>query len=336
MALEKLETHINWRAKDVLDPATWTLTLTSADQRELHDALNHAKSKSRDLVGIGREGFPLPSLGPKLSDIASDLIDGRGFIRISKLDVERYDPDDLTLIFWGISIHIGDPWPQNRRGQVMVDITRTDAKPGDHERRSYEMGGIAMEYHTDGSDLVALFCLSGGKSGGTSCVANGVAIYNKLVETRPDLVEVLRGDFPIDFRGDQPSGGRPYYLLPVFSERKGRLFCRLLASYIRSSQRHPDAPRLTPLQNEALDAVAALASQPEYNVYMDLRPGDIQFINNYHVLHGRTAYEDDLDAGVRRHLKRLWLSTPLLKSRPPGFRRMAVAHWEERRTTVRA
>jgi alpha-ketoglutarate-dependent taurine dioxygenase len=30
---------------------------------------------------------------------------------------------------------------------------------------------------------------------------------------------------------------------------------------------------------------------------MDFQPGDMQFINNYHVLHGRTAYEDDRAAG---------------------------------------
>ena len=45
---------------------------------------------------------------------------------------------------------------------------------------------------------------------------------------------------------------------------------------------------------------------------MELLPGDMQFINNYHVLHGRTAYEDDRGAGQIRHLKRLWLETTVL------------------------
>ena len=72
---------------------------------------------------------------------------------------------------------------------------------------------------------------------------------------------------------------------------------------------------------EALDTVSAMARDPRHNVYMDLEPGEMQFINNYHVLHGRTSYEDDAATGHKRHLKRLWLATNYLKDRPAHFRR---------------
>ena len=55
-----------------------------------------------------------------------------------------------------------------------------------------------------------------------------------------------------------------------------------------------------------------MAEDPEHHVTMELLPGDMQFINNYHVLHGRTAYTDDRAAGQVRHLKRLWLETAKL------------------------
>ena len=67
---------------------------------------------------------------------------------------------------------------------------------------------------------------------------------------------------------------------------------------------------------------------------MDLLPGDMQFINNYHVLHGRTAYEDDRRAGRVRHLKRLWLETTVLTSRPPYFANHRT-HWSAKRTASR-
>jgi len=70
-----------------------------------------------------------------------------------------------------------------------------------------------------------------------------------------------------------------------------------------------------------------MARDPRYNVYMDLGPGDMQFINNYHVLHGRTSYEDDVEHGYKRHLKRLWLATRYLKDRPDRFRRRVQNHW---------
>ena len=46
-----------------------------------------------------------------------------------------------------------------------------------------------------------------------------------------------------------------------------------------------------------MNRVDAMCADPTYHVSMTMRPGDMQFVNNYHVLHARTAYEDDRDAG---------------------------------------
>jgi hypothetical protein len=161
-----------------------------------------------------------------------------------------------------------------------------------------------------------------------------VVIHNRLVRDRPDLAAALYDQFPYDFRGEQAEGGSPYYLVPVFTEWEGRLFVRCIPPYIWASQRHPDAPRLTELQQEALHAVVAMADDPANHVLMELRPGDIQFINNYHVMHGRTAYDDDASTGRIRHLKRLWLETTVLTSRPPYFANHRT-HWNAKRTVSR-
>ena len=103
--------------------------------------------------------------------------------------------------------------------------------------------------------------------------------------------------------------------------------------YILASQRHPEAPRLSPTAREAIAAASALANDPDFNVYMDLQPGEMQFINNYHVLHGRTAYEDDVAHGYKRHLKRLWLATYALTDRPAAFAaRGRRNRWRARRS----
>jgi alpha-ketoglutarate-dependent taurine dioxygenase len=85
----------------------------------------------------------------------------------------------------------------------------------------------------------------------------------------------------------------------------------------------------------ALARLVELADDPENHVTMELRPGDMQFINNYHVLHGRTAYEDDRAAGRVRHLKRLWLETDVLEDRPPYFANNVASHWNARRSASR-
>jgi len=322
-----LETHVDWTRDDVADESKWTLELTDADKRELDHALCVAKAHSADLLDIGLEHFPLDGLAKKLKDVERELIDGRGFVRIRTLDAKRYSDDDLTMLYWGIGIHLGDPWPQNHYGHVMGDVTDQGKARNDPTVRGNEIGLVALDYHTDGSDLVGLMCLRKAKSGGLSCVANIVAIYNELVKTRPDLAAALYDALPFDARGEQAPGGKPYYNVPVFTEHKNRLFVRFIPQYVLASQRHPEAPRLSETAREALETVSEMARDPRYNVYMDLAPGEMQFINNYHVLHGRQEYEDDVPNGYKRHLKRLWLATRYLKDRPDIFRRKVQSHW---------
>ncbi len=161
----------------------------------------------------------------------------------------------------------------------------------------------------------------------------------RSVRTRPDLAAVLYEPLPYDFRGEQRAGGQPFYAVPAFTRHDGptgdRLFVRYIRPFIEASQRHPDAPRLTALQIEAMDAYDALINDHDNQVEMALRPGDIQFVNNYHVLHGRRRYVDDTDAGRVRWLKRLWLATDILgpEDRPARFQRAgAMGHWGSRRT----
>jgi len=330
-----LETHIDWRSCDVADSEKWTVVLSESDQRELDHALKTAKTVSDNLLDIGREAFPLDGLVPKLAQVERELIDGRGFVRISALDAKRYSDDDLTMLYWGIGTHLGDPWPQNKYGHVMGDVTDQGKAFDDPTLRGNEIGLVGLDYHTDGSDLVGLMCLRMAKSGGLSCVANVVAIYNELVGRRPDLVAALYDKVPWDYRGEQPEGGAKFYMRSVFTEHDGRLFNFFVPQYIKASQKHPEAPRLSPLVVEAIDTVCTMARQPQFNVYMELPPGSMQFINNYHVLHGRTAYEDDVANGYKRHLKRLWLATRHLKSRPAAFVNGSQSHWARNKTVSR-
>ena len=326
-----LEPHIDWRATDVSDPSRWTVRLDDNDHRELNEALIHAKSVSHDLPEVDRDAFPLPTLSAKLAEIERELIDGRGFILISRLPAERYYDDDLTLLYWGIGLHLGDPWPQNKAGLLMADVTDQGRRRSDPTSRGNEMGLVGMNYHSDGSDLVGLLCLRKAKHGGLSCVANAVAIYNELVRTRPDAVDTLSEPLPWDLLGRQPADRPGFYMRPVFTNYNDRLFVHFVRRYIETSQRHPGAPRLSPAALEALDIVSGMAQNPDFNVYMDFEPGDMQFINNYHVLHGRTPYEDDVPNGYKRHLKRLWLAAHGLEKRPPR----AKGYWGKERYVSR-
>ena len=335
MQPEPLELHAEWRHQDVDDSSLWIEKLSAPEVEELDAALRHARAKSDDLLDIGKEDFPLPTLGARLRRVEAELIDGRGFVLLRGIPRRRYDNDEMCLLYWGIGMHLGKPWPQNKRGHVLGDVTDQGKRPDDPTSRGNEIGGIAFPYHSDGSDLVGLMCLRAAKEGGTSTVCNAVAIHNHLARTRPDLVAELYKPQPYDFHGEEKPGAAPYYWLPVFTHWNRRLFVRCIPAYIFASQRHADAPRLTATAIRALQRLAELANDPATHVRMELRPGDMQFINNYHVLHGRTAYEDDRAAGRVRHLKRLWLETDAFENRPPYFASNAGSHWNERRSASR-
>ncbi len=331
--LRELEPAAEWRAADVADPETWTVRLTPDDHAELDSALAVATAKSRDPLQLGRDDFPLGALAAKLEEVVGVLLDGRGFARIAALDVDRYGDDDLTLLYWGIGLHLGSPWAQNKHGHVLGDVTDQGKAVDDPTVRGNELGGIALDYHTDGADLVGLLCLRTARRGGLSCVATAVAVHNTMVRQCPELAAALYEPMPYDARGEQGQGQRAYYSVPAFTEHANRLFVRFIPQYILASQRHPDAPRLSETARRAIATMSELANDPDFNVYMDLQPGEMQFINNYHVLHGRTAYEDDVAAGYKRHLKRLWLATYALGDRPAHFAAPARrSHWEARRS----
>ena len=78
-----------------------------------------------------------------------------------------------------------------------------------------------------------------------------------------------------------------------------------MTAYIRRAAEY-DSP-LTACAQEALAEVQRLAKSPGFHLDMDFAEGDIQFLNNRVIFHGRTDYRDEPDWSKRRHLMRLWL-----------------------------
>jgi hypothetical protein len=315
-----LEERCEWRADEVGE--RYVFHLTDDHLAELDAALAHAESRVDDVLDISRELFPLPTLGPELARITDDLVNGLGMVLIRGVPVERYGKDRASAVYWGVGMHLGHPWPQNAKGHLLGDVTDQGRALDDPTARGNELGGIPLPFHSDGSDLVGLFCLDAGAGGGDSLVANAVTIHNDLVRDDPDLAAELYEPYPYDLRGEHAPGSRSWYTMPVFTRRGDRLFVRYIRPYIESSRRHPDAPRPSERARAALDRVDALCADPQYRVAMGMRAGDMQFVNNYHVLHARDGYRDDRPAGKVRHLKRLWLETDVLTDddKPERFR----------------
>jgi hypothetical protein len=195
---------------------------------------------------------------------------------------------------------------QNRYGHVLghvKDIGESYGTTG----RSYNTSA-EVRFHSDACDYVGLLCLHPAKRGGTSRVASSVTLYNKMLERRPDLVEVLTKDFYRSHNGEMTPGTSPWYKQPIFCFTDGYFSAIGAGSTIEKVQRIPGVPALTAEQTEAIQVYRNTVA--EFAADIEFKTGDIQFLCNQVTLHSRRGFEDWPEPHRRRHLLRLWLRDP--------------------------
>jgi len=285
--------------------------------KEIEAALHHVK-RIGARIPFAANAFPLPHFAAQLDRLLDEIENGRGFVLVRGIPRERYSDADCELIYWGIGAHLGTPVSQNARGHLLGHVRDEGRIQADPNARAYQTNE-RMDFHTDmlPVDVLGLFCQRTAKSGGASKLVSALTIHNVLREERPDLLEALYGTFHVDWRGEEPAGEAPWFSLPMFSERGGRVTTRINSlPYYESAARHGAQYGPTPVQRKALQAVQEIANRPELMLSMDFREGDIQLINNHILLHAREAYEDYPEPGRERHLLRMWIAVSDERRRP--------------------
>jgi hypothetical protein len=306
-----------WLGPEIQREGSWIHHLDAAALAELDAALAYAGRIGAD-IPFGPEAFPLPRLAPRLDRILDEVEDGRGLALLRGIPRGRYSDEECARLYWGIGVHLGNPVSQNARGHRLGHVRDEGRIISDPNARAYQTNQ-RMDFHTDllPVDVLGLFCLRAAKSGGASKVVSALTVHNVLRAERPDLLEALYGAFHLDWRGEEPEGERPWYRLPLFSVRDGKVTTRICSRpYFESAARFGSEYGPTAVQLEALDAVQEIANRPELMLTMDFREGDIQLINNHITLHAREAYVDHGEPGRERHLLRMWIAVSDARRRP--------------------
>jgi len=300
--------------------AEWTYRLTEAELDEIDAAVAAVRARGLDLAAITRDDFPLPRLGPVLDRLRREVVAGRGFVLLRGMRVVSRALEETATAYWGVGAYFGHARSQNAKGHLLGHVY--DLGQGlsatNPNLRSYATNE-GQKFHIDRCDVVALLCLRRAKSGGLSTIVSSMAVHNEMARRRPDLLDRLYRPLPVDRRGEVPEGKAPFYEAPVFNEHAGNVSVLYSRLHIGSSQRFPEARRLTSEDVAALDMIGELANDPELRLDMDFQPGDIQFLHNHTILHSRSAYEDWPEIERRRHLLRLWLCPPDARPLPPVF-----------------
>jgi hypothetical protein len=313
-----------WTGADYQNSTEWLWHLSPEDLAEFDAALRHQRGTGKPMLETDREDFPLPTLSTRLQEVVAELENGRGFILIRGLDLDRYTEDEARAIYWGIGRHMGFATGQSSNGDLLASV-RDEGRVRDADLesrqtvRSYQ-ARVGLEYHSDASDIVGLMCIRPAKVGGVSTISSSTTVFNVMLAERPDLVAAMFEPFPVHWKGEGPANGQPYYITPVFSYFDGKLSCRYNGFMFRMTQETlPNAPRLSAKQLEAMEYIDAVASREGIYLDMSFQRGDIQFLNNYTILHARGDYEDFPDPDLRRHLIRQWVTLYSGRKLAPGF-----------------
>lgn len=316
-----------WRGPELAADSSWIWTLHGDELAEIDAALRAVTRRELRPGEFGREDFPLDLLAARLQRLLGELEDGRGFVLLRGLPVERYDIEQLLRIYWGLGVWLGQPMPQRAvlnlsgiRDDLIAHIT--DQGYDINGRNVHGSATRADQIpHVDPADVVALLCVRPAKSGGLSRIASASAIYNELLTRHPEYLEALYRGFRLDLRGEVREGVDAEVTpepAPVYSYFADKLSINFNARMIRTGQ-DKIGRELDALEQDAIDAIIALARDPALRLDMDFRPGDIQFLNNYVILHSRTGWEDADDPKQRRLLLRLWLNVANARTLAPDF-----------------
>jgi hypothetical protein len=307
-----------WYGPDMANRSEWVESLSPAELAEIESASRRLALTEADWATLTRDDFPLPTLSPRLTRILDEVLEGRGFVLLRGLPVERWGRRLSAIAFLGLGLHCGRLRSQNRHGHLLGHVKDVGLTSQDPSVRIYQTKE-RQHYHTDSCDVVGLLCLQPAKAGGLSSLVSSVTIFNEIRQRRPDLVRVLFDPIETDRRGEIPTGQKPYFSIPVFNWYEGLLSTIYHRSYIDSARRFPDVAPLSPRQTEALDLFDALTNDPALNFQMGFQAGDIQLVHNHALLHDRTAFEDWPEPDRKRHLLRLWLAPENARPLPPIF-----------------
>ncbi|WP_088014323.1 TauD/TfdA family dioxygenase [Gottfriedia acidiceleris] len=314
---EKVKGSVAWKGTDLAKDESWIYYLSEETIVELENALAHVKQKGLKAPNFNKEDFKVSNLLNEIDYFVEELENGRGFLLIRGLPIERYTDEEASIIYWGLGLHMGTPVSQNANGELLGHVRDQGLSLENSNVRGYQTK-LHLPFHADGSDVVGLLSLRKGKSGGESSIISSMAVYNEILEKNPEYLGILCRPFNFDRRGEEGPGESPIFTSPIFSYYDGKLSCRYVRLFIESAQSKTGI-QLSKVEIEALDLLDSLLHDENLHFNMMLEPGDMQFVNNYTVLHSRTQYEDYEELDQKRHLLRLWLTMPNGREISPDF-----------------
>src|SRR5919112_611939 len=147
-----------WYGPEMAQRSDWLVTLAPREVAEVEAATEAFARRGDDIATMSAPDFPLPGLGPRLrSRMCGEVLNGRGFLLLRGLPVERWSLREAATAFFGIGTHLGPARSQNGKGHVLGHVRDLGLDPADPNVRIYQTSA-RQSFHTDSCDVVALMC----------------------------------------------------------------------------------------------------------------------------------------------------------------------------------
>jgi hypothetical protein len=290
-----------WLGRD-LDRKSLYWEFTPAHLAAINELMARIEATGLQFHEIRREHFSHPALDADLAAVLERIKTGPGLLIIRGFPVDKYDPERMQSVYWGIGTHFGQGCSQSADGDYLGHVANVEKAS-----RGYTTDR-ELHLHTDSAEIVGLLCVRDAKEGGLSIYASSLKVHEIVEREHPEYLRVLERGFRCDRRGEEAPDDAPVtpYHVPVFSTKDGVLTTRYVRGVIDRGAERLGEP-LTALEREALACFEEVAQRDEVCFEVMLRPGEASFINNYEILHARTGFVDRDEPGKKRLLYRLWL-----------------------------
>ncbi|KAK6515144.1 hypothetical protein TWF506_007489 [Arthrobotrys conoides] len=297
----------SWSGGTIVREDQYAIQLTEEHKEEIIEALAVFQERNCDLLDINKENFHLPTLGKVLEKVSERVYDGEGFFLLRGFNPGEFTEEENIIIASGVSSYVGGKFGrQSPTGSMITHLTTLN---GIETRAGYYSNQFQTFHNDHVCDVISIFCLSPPASGGQVRLASASKTYQDIVETRPDLIPVLAESNWVH----QTARQKPLYIRRplLYQTDDGRpFFCfsrtALLEEFRTYRLEGLGLPPLTKTQREALNMVETVADKN--SIEIGLQSGDLLFINNLAVLHGRREFQDNEIA--KRHMLRLWVHNP--------------------------
>src|SRR4051794_11046002 len=95
-----------WTGTQMRRTSDWTVQWPANARDELEAALEHLVRNNKSAPHFDKADFPLPTLAPFIENVMREVTDGRGFVLLRGLPVDR---TRLQEVYWGLGCHWGRP-----------------------------------------------------------------------------------------------------------------------------------------------------------------------------------------------------------------------------------